>query len=417
MPPLTARGCPSRLEHRRARAPARRPASLWLLPLAILACRSRSPAVATPAPKARAQASAARPADDPRGHLPLIDSHVHLTPLPESMALAFRIFDAVGVVKFAVKSAGSWGSPRYRATRAFAERLGARMAFFINLDWSGVDEPGWGAREAEHLARAMREGASGLKIFKDLGLGVRLRNGRLLAADDARLDPIYARAAELGAIIAWHIADPVAFFAPPTPDNERYDELSLAPDWSFYGGDFPSHAELLAARDRVLRRQPRTTFLGIHLAGYPERLDYVSRLLEACPNLFVDTSARIPEIGHHPAAAARRFFLRHQDRILFGTDLIVSPEGLQLGSVSPKPPGFDEAVEFYRRHRRYFESADRQFEHPTPIQGRWRIDGIDLPIAVLRKLYYDNADRLIFAPRRAYLRATGAKPAAATPAQ
>lgn len=377
----------------------------WLLPLALVACRDRSPTLSdqpTPRPAPRG----GQPhADDPRARLPLIDSHVHLTPLPESMALALRIFEAVGVVKFAVKSAGTWGSPRYRATRAYAERLGERMAFFINLDWSGIDRPGWGAREAEHLARAMRDGASGVKIFKDLGLGVRLRDGRLLAADDARLDPIYTRAAELGAIIAWHIADPVAFFAPPTPDNERFDELSLAPDWSFYGGDFPSFAALIAARDRVLRRHPKTVFLGIHLAGYPESLDYVGRLLDACPNLFVDVSARIPEIGHHPAAAARRFFLRHQDRILFGTDLIVSPDGLQLGSVSPQPPGFADALEFFHRHRRYFETADRQFEHPTPIQGRWRIDGIDLPLATLRKLYYDNADRLIFAPRRAYLAA------------
>ncbi|MBK6849525.1 MAG: amidohydrolase family protein [Proteobacteria bacterium] len=395
-----------------AKASAR--AGLWLLPLALVACRDRSPALTAQPAAPSARRAGEPPADDPRARLPLIDSHVHLTPLPESMAFALRLFDAVGVVKFAVKSAGSWGSPRYRATRAYAERLGERMAFFINLDWSGIDQPGWGAREAEHLARAMRDGASGVKIFKDLGLGVRLRNGRLLAADDARLDPIYTRAAELGAIIAWHIADPVAFFAPPTPENERFDELSLAPDWSFYGGDFPSFAALIAARDRVLRRHPRTIFLGIHLAGYPESLDYVGRLLDACPNLFVDVSARVPEIGHHPAAAARRFFLRYQDRILFGTDLIVSPEGLQLGSVSPKPPGLADALEFFRRHRRYFETADRQFEHPTPIQGRWRIDGLDLPLEALRKIYYDNADRLIFAPRRAYLRAV-ANPAAAPP--
>jgi len=345
---------------------------------------------------------------DPRAALKLIDSHVHIYPLDGPMQLAQRIFAAVGVVKFAVKSAGQVGSEKYLATLRYAEYYGERMAFFVNLDWNGIDEPGWGKREADRLERAMKQGASGVKIFKALGLGVHLADNKLLAVDDPRLDPIFERAAATKAIVAWHVADPVAFFEPVTPKNERYDELSLAPDWSFHGEDqygnaYPSHAELLAARDRVLKKHPRTTFLGIHLANYPENIDYVARLLDSCKNLYVDISARVPEIGRHPVKKLKAFFTNYQHRILFGTDLIVTPAGMQLGSVSEKPPNFADAVEYYRRHRRFFETADRQFDHPTPIQGRWKINGVDLPLPVLKKIYYDNAERLIFAPRRAYL--------------
>lgn len=372
-------------------------APLLALLLVLPGCKQREAA-------RHVRADAASRARDQLARLSLIDSHVHITPLDASMNLALRIFDAVGVDKFAVKSAGSYGTPRYRATLAYARHFGKQMAFFVNLDWSDIDSPGWGRREAERLGRAMADGASGLKIFKALGLGVRLKNGKLLAVDDPRLDPIFETAARTGAIIAWHVADPVAFFKPITPQNERYAELSLAPEWGFHGGDYPGHDELLAARDRVLEKHPRTTFLGIHLANYPENLDYVDKLLTGHANLYVDVAARIPEIGRHPAEKVRAFFIKHQDRILFGTDLIVNPDSMQLGSVSLEPPTFNDAVKFYDVHRRFFETADRQFDHPTPIQGRWKIDGIQLPPGVLRKVYRENADKLIFGPRERFLR-------------
>ncbi|MDI7269529.1 MAG: amidohydrolase family protein, partial [Myxococcota bacterium] len=237
----------------------------------------------------------------------------------------------------------------------------------------------------------------GIKIFKNLGLTLRTADGKLLRPDDPRLVPIFDACGSLGLILAWHVADPVAFFEPVTPANERYAELSLAPDWSFHGADYPSHDELLAARDRVLDRHPGTTFLLIHLANHPEKIDYVDRLLDSHPNVHVDVSARLPEIGRHPAERVRAFFVKHQDRILFGTDFIVERGGaMQLGSGSLEPPTVDDAVVFYERHWRFFETADRQIDHPTPIQGDWKIDAIDLPETVLRKLYVLNAERLLF---------------------
>jgi predicted TIM-barrel fold metal-dependent hydrolase len=354
-------------------------------------------------------AGSAKPSGGPTGlRKPpprIIDSHVHITPLPETMNLALRIFSQVGVTHFAVKSAGTPGTLRYRETVRFADLLGEKMAFFTNLDWDGIDDPGWGKREADRLERAMRDGASGVKIFKALGLGVRLANGKLLRVDDPLMEPIWRRAGELGAIVAWHVADPVAFFKPVDKNNERYEELSLAPEWSFYGKDYPSHDELINQRDGVVRDHPKTTFLGIHLANYPEDLDHVGRLLDRCPNMYVDVSARLGEIGRHPPEKVRAFFIKHQDRILFGTDLIVTPNGLQLGSIREDQPTFKDALKYYADHRRFFETADRNIDHPTPTQGRWKVNAINLPPKVLRKFYVENAERLIFSKRRAWLEA------------
>ena len=110
----------------------------------------------------------------------------------------------------------------------------------------------------------------------------------------------------------------------------------------------------------------------------------------------MDTSARVPEIGRHPPEKVREFFIRFQDRILFGTDFGVSPHGMHLGSLSKKPPTFQDAVNFYKAHFRYFETGEKQIDHPTPIQGNWKIDAANLPDEVLKKLYYDNAHKLIF---------------------
>jgi predicted TIM-barrel fold metal-dependent hydrolase len=349
-----------------------------------------------------------------RAAFEVIDSHVHITPTRTALSLALGVFARVGVTRFVVKSAGSVGSARYAATAAMQEEVGDRMRAFANLDWRGIDDPEFAERQVGLLERMKRDGIVGIKIFKSLGLGVRTADGALLEVDDPRLDPIFDACGRLGLIVAWHVADPVAFFLPPTPDNERYDELRIAAEWSFHGGDYPSHDDLIAARDRVLERHPRTTFLLIHLANYPENLDYVDRLLDTHPNVYVDTSARVPEFGRHPADAVRAFFLEHQDRILFGSDLIVEGDGaMQLGSAWPDPntvPGIDDAVEFYARHWRYFETNERQIDHPTPIQGRWKVDAVGLPDDVLRKLYAGNADRLIF---RDHPLPTGATPAGA----
>lgn len=326
---------------------------------------------------------------------PVIDSHTLIAPTEESIRAALEVFERVGVVKFCNKNGGFLGSRAFAATLQIKHLLKERFAFFANVSWARVEESGWGEFEAERLERAVGFGAKGIKFFKAMGLGARDANEKLIAIDDARFDPIMAAAAKVNAVVAIHVGDPKAFFEPPTPQNERYDELELAPDWSFHGQDYPPLPELWRQTERLVTRHPRTTFLFIHL-GLSEDLDYMEKLLDAHPNVVLDTSARVPEFGRHPVEKTRRFFLKFQDRIMFGTDLAISPGHWQLGSVSRTPVGPEDAVKFYQAHYRFFETDLANIDHPTPIQGRWKVNAIALPPEVLRKLYYTNAEKLIF---------------------
>ena len=196
--------------------------------------------------------------------------------------------------------------------------------------------------------------------------------------------------------VSIHVADPQAFWKPYDATNERWREFKDHPQWWF--GDpakYPPFEDLLAALDRVIARHPQTTFVCVHFANNAEDLDWVERALDRRPNMRADLAARIPEIGRHDPARVRQLVLKHQDRILFGTDFMVYDE-LTLGSGGSGPAPTDaDALDFFAKHWRWLETADRQFDHMTPIQGDWKIDAIDLPASVLRKIYFDNARRLL----------------------
>jgi len=235
----------------------------------------------------------------------------------------------------------------------------------------------------DHVAR----GARGLKILKELGLHYRDGRGKLVPVDDERLAPIWEEAGRLGVPVLIHQSDPYGFFQPPGPRNEHTDTLRKYPSWSFSDRRrFPGKWELIRRRDRLVANHPNTRFILPHVANFPEHLDYVDALLAAHPNVAIDFSARLDEVGRQPHRA-RAFFLHNQDRILFGTDM---------------PPS--EAM--YRCHFRFLETFDEFFIPPdydgTFGRHRWRISGIGLPRAVLKKLYFANILRLIPGLRPAY---------------
>jgi predicted TIM-barrel fold metal-dependent hydrolase len=156
-----------------------------------------------------------------------------------------------------------------------------------------------------------------------------------VAVDDARLDPIWETAGELGLPVIIHVADPVAFFEPLDKHNERWEELRAHPDWHFPNPPFPPFLQIMGELANLIARHPRTTFIGAHVGCYAENLDWVGALLERCPNFFVDISARLGELGRQPYSS-RRFFL-NSDRILFGADV---------------PAGIEEYRIYYRFRKR-----------------------------------------------------------------
>jgi len=321
-----------------------------------------------------------------RPRFSVIDAHNHLgsafgggwdqRPVPELL----EVLDAAGITTL-VDLDGGWGEAILDAHLGhFKQTAPERFRIFGGVDWSAWPERGQGFPEwaAARLRAQAASGAEGLKIWKPFGLHVRDQHGTLVAVDDARLDPIWETAAELGWPVTIHVADPVAFFDPLDQHNERWEELHAHPDWQFPSPPFPAFLDILGGLANLVARHPRTTFIGAHVGCYAENLDWVGRLLDRCPNFYVDISARIAELGRQPYTA-RRFFLKYADRILFGMDL---PANLAS----------------YRLHYRFLETDDEYFDYsfePVPPQGRWRIYGLALPDDVLEKIYYRNAERVL----------------------
>ena len=327
-----------------------------------------------------------------RAKFPVVDVHVHprlkLHSNAEQLDEFVRVMDQQNIA-VCVSLDGQLGDQIEEHKKLLWTKHRDRFVFFANLDFIGsgkkedpgswdCQRPDFGRRMAQSLADAKHRGAVGLKIFKMLGLFYRNPDGSLITIDDPRWDPIWQACGKLKMPVLIHTADPVAFFEPIDRFNERWEELHRHPDWSFAGDEFPSHDELLAARNRVIARHPQTTFIGAHVANYPENLAEVGRWLDKYPNLHVEIAARIAELGRQPRTA-RKFFIKYAARIMFGTD-------------GPRPVGR------LIPHWRLLETTDEYFtyaENQYPPQGLWNIYGLDLPDEVLRKVYSENAARLI----------------------
>ncbi|MBL8923798.1 MAG: amidohydrolase family protein [Myxococcaceae bacterium] len=327
-----------------------------------------------------------------------VDVHVHVE--PGAVPRLLSVMDARGI-DVAVNLSGGWPGMGLEQTVADARRSNGRVLVFANPPLGALRLPDADVRAlADQLLEAKAMGARGVKLFKSLGLSATWPDGTLVAVDDPRLDPLFEKAGALGLPVAIHTGDPKAFWDAVSPSNERFDELSVHPGWSYAGRPVPSWQQLYDAFLRRVARHPKTVFIGVHFGNAPEDPTAVAAALEANPNLYVDTAARVPELGRHPAEPMRALFMKHQDRILFGTDLGVGlDEGaLMLGSTGATPPAPADVERFFTSTWRYFETSDKDFEHPTPIQGRWRISGLGLPRDVLDRVYAGNADRLL-APR------------------
>jgi predicted TIM-barrel fold metal-dependent hydrolase len=321
---------------------------------------------------------------------PVIDAHNHLGEAfggswdHKSLRELLDLLDEAGVRHY-VDLDGGWGEDiLHHHLDYFKARAPERFSIFGGVDWGRWKElgdafPDWAANR---LRVQKADGAQGLKIWKSFGLHVRDQNDRLVDVDDERLSPVWIAAGELELPVVIHIADPVAFFDPIEGTNERWEELGIHPDWAFTSPPFPPFLHILNGLLNLVRRHSETTFVGAHVGCYAENLEWVGEMLDSCPNYFVDISARLGELGRQPYSA-RTFFLRYQDRILFGSDM------------GPNP------VE-YRLYYRFLETDDEYFNYNStevPAQGCWHVHGLYLPDDVLQKIYRENAVRVLKVPQ------------------
>jgi len=277
-------------------------------------------------------------------------------------------------VKTVVILTGMWGDKLQKVIDEMVKPYPGRFMVFTQIDWSKIDNPNFSQEMVQQLDDGVRRGARGLKLLKDLGLGVRDKTGKLIAVDDPRLDPVWEECGRLGIPVFIHTGDPEAFFHPIDANNERYEELIEHPDWSFYGPQFPSLQDVLEARNRMFAKHPHTSFVSLHM-GWPENLPWVAKMLDEHPNVMVEFGAREAELGRQPRQT-RELFLKYQDRVMFGTDNSMD-------------------VDLYRNHYRWLETSDEYFDPwGYPGQGRWKTSGLELPDSVLEKIYHRNAERL-----------------------
>ena len=313
---------------------------------------------------------------------PVIDMHNHLGGgkkrlTPETVKKYLTEMNAAGV-KTVVNLDGGFGDTLKETLAALDEAHPGRFATYALINFDGLDDPDWGEREAKRLEESFKMGAKGLKFHKLLGLHYRYKDGSLMKVDDPKLDPVWGMCAKHKRPVVIHIADPAAFFTPLDRFNERWHELNQHPNWLFYGSQFQKREDLLDQLHRVIEKHPKTTFVNTHFGNNAEDLASVAEKLDKYPNMYVDIDARISELGRQPYTA-RKFLMKYQDRVMFGTDTTPNREA-------------------YRVYYRFLETDDEYFDCAAShhLQGFWRIYGIFLPPEVLEKVYRTNAERVLY---------------------
>lgn len=327
-----------------------------------------------------------------RAKYPVIDVHFHFSSdfitdedkrilEPENL---IKAMDSVGV-KMIVNLDG--GADIEETLNSYQRKYPERFINFVPVGFGNLQADKWLLQRADKFEEKVKIGIRGMKVTKFIGLKALDASGRLLRSDDERIDPVWKRAGELGVPVLWHAADPTSFFQPINKYNERFVELGRYGDqWSFYGPKYPSRDTILWQRENVLKKHPNTIFIGAHMGACGDNLKYLGYLLDTYPNFYVDMSAAVNELGRQPYTA-RRFFIKYQDRILFGSD------GGALFNVK----GWS-VEKFYQAYFEFLETENEYIPYPMQgavNQGDWRVFGINLPDDVLEKIYYKNAEKLL----------------------
>jgi predicted TIM-barrel fold metal-dependent hydrolase len=249
-----------------------------------------------------------------------------------------------------------------------------RFVVFANLSYDDLDTPGYGRRASARLEQDVRNGAQGLKIFKNFGMDVKYADGQRVRVDDAEFDPVWDKCAELKIPVLIHIAEPSAFFDPWDYHNERWLELKQFPSRARPPEKYPPFETLIAERNHLFAKHPKTNFIAAHLAFHGNDLERLGKTLDSLPNMYVDIAAVLAELGRQPHSA-HDFLVKYQDRVLMGKDIY--------------------EVNEYKWYFRALETRDEYFEYYRPRHAFWRIYGFQVPDEVLKKVYYKNALKLL----------------------
>jgi len=309
-----------------------------------------------------------------RAKFPFIDVHNHQWNLSEQ-AIPGLLSDMDKMnMAVMVNLSGGNGSKLQGMTTSIRSAAPNRFIVFANVDFDGVGTTNWTAQAVQQLEEDVKNGARGLKVFKNLGFSVTDHSGKRVPVDDPRLDPIWKKCGELKIPVLIHTADPKSFWDPVDDQNERWLELKTHPRRKRSANDPAPWETLIQEQHRMFKKHPHTTFIAAHFGWYPNDLAKLGSLLDEMPNVMVEFGAVIAELGRQPRAASA-FFEKYQDRILFGKDSWVPGE--------------------YNTYFRVLETEDEYFPYHKKYHAFWRLYGMGLPDSILKKIYYKNALRII----------------------
>ena len=310
----------------------------------------------------------------PKAKYPAIDIHSHTGPTPETIERLVSEMDAMNLRVLVNLSGGSEPEQITQKVNVFRGTKHAnRFAVFANVQWNGAGGPGWADTTVAKLEQAVKNGAIGLKIAKNLGISATKHDGSRLKVDDPDLKPVWDACARLNIPVIIHTAEPPEFFQPLDYKNERWLELALFPDRRNYQPGKATFDELQGERDRMFAANPKTRYIGAHFAYYGHNLPGAAKLLDRLPNVVLEVSAVLYDFGRQPRAA-RDFFIKYQDRVLFGKDAYAPSE--------------------FPYYWRVFETRDEYFDYYRDYHATWKLYGMDLPDDVLKKVYFENALRV-----------------------
>ncbi len=309
-----------------------------------------------------------------KAKFPFIDVHSHQYQMREqNLTPVIAAMDTLNM-GIMVNLSGRSGQDLYHAVQNIKTNYPNRFVVFANINFDSVGGKGWIEKTVKQLEEDVKNGARGLKIYKSLGLRYTDNEDKRVAVDDPRLDPIWAKCAELGIPVLIHTADPKPFWDDFNGDNERWLELKLRPRRKRGANNPVPWEQLMKEQHNMFRKHPKTTFINAHMGWYANDLEKLGALLDELPNMNVGIGAIIAELGRQPRAA-KAFFIKYQDRILFGKD-------------SWKPEEFPT-------YFRVLESDDEYFPYHKKYHAFWAMYGLDLPDKVLKKVYYKNALRIV----------------------
>jgi predicted TIM-barrel fold metal-dependent hydrolase len=309
-----------------------------------------------------------------RAKFPFIDIHSHhWNPSPAHVDQLVKEMDTINL-RVIVNLSGGTGDDLKRTVAAMKGRYPDRFVVFANLSYDDINTPGYGPRAAARLEQDVKNGAQGLKIFKNLGMDLKYSNGQRVHVDDPAFDPVWDKCAELNIPVLIHIAEPSAFFDPWDYQNERWEELKEFPQRARPPSKYPPFETLMTERNHLFAKHPETRFIAAHLGFHGNDLGRLGKLFDTYPNVYVDIAAVLAELGRQPYSA-HDFLTKYQDRVLMGKDIY--------------------EVNEYKWYFRALETRDEYFEYYRKRHAFWRIYGFDLSDDVLKKIYYENALKLL----------------------